>query len=227
MSTKPCIVLIVFTLSTFLFAKLLGNAHIPRVMDTIGEQDWTSVILDQEKARNELADKLVGIASNKNLAESDRWKAVAALGRIDSHQAIEYLVDNISLKFVPPIIDRQIDNGEERACYWALMHQKTSRSSSDGTNWNIARAVLGAISKPRKEDEQWRYAYLLDKSLGPVRMSDRKESPSPRALALVESEITSEEEEVPGEADGEQSKVRKIRITNLKAIRKVLAEKRQ
>jgi hypothetical protein len=184
-----------------------------------GESGRAAVkVLDDREA---LSRKLLAVAADPGRPEPERWQAVVAAGRLGTRAGLEYLVEHVTLRLTPPERPRGEDLGEDRVCYWVLTHQPAGWEG-DGRNWNVAQVVLRAIGKPRTDDELWRYARVLELSLGVTRFSDGTYSGSPRAVAVVDAEIASESAPTPRPdfPDGG----RPARLANLKAIRKALTE---
>jgi hypothetical protein len=159
--------------------------------------------------REGLSKKLIAIADDAKRPEAERWQAVIALARLGTRPGLEYLVEHITLRLQPPDKKLSEDLGEDRVCFYALTSLPNGWEG-DGRNWNTAQVVLRALAKPRTADELWRYARVLELSVGVTRLSDGKYSPSPRAAALLDAEIASETEP--------------MLVANLKAVRKRLTE---
>jgi hypothetical protein len=175
-------------------------------------------LLDDREA---LSKKLLAVADDAKRPEPERWEAVVAAGRLGTRAALEYLVEHITLRLTPPADRRGEDQGEDRVCFWVLTHQLCGWEG-DGRNWNVAQLVLRAVGQPRTDDELVRYARVLELSLGLTRFSDGTYSGSPRAVAVVDAEITSESTATPGA--NLPGGGRTTRLANLRAIRKALTE---
>jgi len=173
------------------------------------------------EVRERLGRKLIALAEDTKQPEPERWQAVVALARLGTRDGLEYLVEHITLRLMPPAYKLSEDLGEDRVCFYALTHLPVGWER-DGGNWNVAQIVLRALAKPRTQDELWRYARVLELSLGVTRLSDGTYSPSPRAIALVDAEIASESPagRVPGSKDVPPQTL----VANLKAVRKLLSE---
>lgn len=172
--------------------------------------------------RQALSKKLITAADDVKRPEAERWQAVVALARLGNRDALEYLVEHITLQLQPPDGITSEDLGEDRVCYYALTHLAIGWER-DGRNWNVAQIVLRALTKPRTKDELCRYARVLELSVGVTRLSYGMYSPSPRAVALIDAEIASEAEAT--QVHEFSDKVRPTLVVNLKAIRKLLTEK--
>jgi hypothetical protein len=159
--------------------------------------------------REGLSKKLIAVAADAGRPEAERWQAVVALARIGTRAGLEYLVEHITLRLQPPDQKRSEDLGEDRVCFFALTSVPNGWEG-DGRNWNTAQVVLRALAKPRTEDELWRYARVLELSLGVTRLTDGRYSPAPRGRALIDAELASE--------------TAPVLVANLKAVRKHLTE---
>jgi hypothetical protein len=183
--------------------------------------DWERQVAEAQKAVGELSAKLIAAAEDPKAPEEDRWRAVAALGRLCDRASLEYLVDHITLRLQSPDRFRTGADFKEEPCNWALT-MIGGGWEGDGRNWNLAQVILRATAKPRTEDELWRYADLLDLALGKTRFSDGTFAKSSRALALVEVELANESHASHSVEPQQVLKDRATRVKNLTALKNLL-----
>jgi hypothetical protein len=182
--------------------------------------DWERQVNEAQKVLGQVSAKLIATAEDAKAPVEDRWRAVLALGRVGDRASLEYLVDHIALRLVPPFRFQIGEEGKDAPCFWALTNLPNGWEG-EGRNWNLAQVILMATGKARTEDELWRYAHLLHNTLD-IRMSKNAFGESSRALPMVEVELANESQASRYVEDEQVIKERATRVKNLTALKKFL-----
>jgi hypothetical protein len=184
--------------------------------------DWERQGAEAQKALRAVTGKLIALAEDTYAPKEERWRAVVGLGRVGTRDGLEFLVDHISLRLLPPHW-RQMggDEAKDWPCLWTLRNLPVGWER-DGRNWNLAQIILRALAKPRTNDELSDYAELLRLALGSSRFSDQTFAESSRALALVEVELVNEAKASRYVEPEQVIKDRATRVKNLTALKNLL-----
>src|SRR5262249_20610594 len=88
------------------FCSILGGATLALAPGSSAEDqqtpDWEKQVAEAQKAVGQLSAKLIAAAEDPKSPEEDRWRAVAALGRLGDRASLEYLIDRTTLRLHPP-----------------------------------------------------------------------------------------------------------------------------
>jgi hypothetical protein len=182
---------------------------------------WEQRAAEAQKTLRNVTHELIALVEDTKASKEERWRAVLALGRLGTRESLEFLVDHVSLRILPPHWKQMGgDEATDWPCFWALTNLPNGWEGS-GRNWNLPQVILRATSKPRTEDELWRYAHLLKIGLD-TRFCKNAFGDSSRALAVVTVELANESQASRYVEPEQVIKDRAIRVKNLSALKSLL-----
>jgi hypothetical protein len=124
--------------------------------DATNPSTWPAAAARIDSQRDNLVKSLIDVAMDASRSDDDRRAAILLLGKLQTDDCFDFLMENLMLSLPPRIISGDEEVLLSAPCVYALYFG----------NWRTAQAVLSRLDAPKSDAECLQLASVLAATLG-------------------------------------------------------------